>query len=181
VTGIDVKIRLWSGLDSNGANWGAPITVTVFGPGNEAARYMALSIWVNSLDIHQLQGIRGIAIPPELANWPEQFVKACLDYAREKNLAKVRVRRAETLYSYGRPYVNPMLPFEARAKAAAQARAFMERHYDGTAKQLGFSLETNWYVWRNADTVSGCARATSFLSLFRRWRKEYERPMHELQ
>jgi hypothetical protein len=137
------------------AHWNAPVTVTVSkaNPGDtpKTVRYMSLFIRGDALHIVQLQGVPLIEMPKGLRDWAERFMRACMEFARQENFRAVKLARPDSLYSYHNPSIPRCLAPEECMRATAKIRAGFEKHHDSTARTLGFSHETDWFVWENPD------------------------------
>lgn len=167
VTGVELRIQFWPGRERSWArlwpellpdrtvHWDAPITVAIFRKrkGKERqALCMSLYFHKRTLHIAQLQGIPGTDPPKELRFWPIKFIEACQTFAREENLEEVRVPRADTLYSYRSPTLNPELSVAARDQAVERIRTAMELLYDANARALGFVPDGDSFKWENSGT-----------------------------
>jgi hypothetical protein len=118
-------------LPDRTVHWDAPITVAIFRKrkGKERqALCMSLYLRKRTLHIAQLQGTPRTDPPKELRFWPVKFIEACQTFAREENLEEVRVPRADTLYSYRSPTLNP------------------------NARALGFVPDGDSFKWENPGT-----------------------------
>jgi hypothetical protein len=137
------------------AHWGAPITVTVSKKGQDATpktvRYMSLFLKDDAIHIVQLQGVSLIEMPKGLRDWPERFVRACMEFARRENFRAVRLARPNSLYSYHHPSIRWYFTPEEGAQTATKIRQAFHKHHDGTAQTLGFTPETDWFCWENPD------------------------------
>ena len=115
---------------------------------------MSLYFHKRTLHIAQLQGVPGTDPPKELRFWPVKFIEACQTFAREENLEEVRVPRADTLYSYRSPTLNPAASSEEREQALERIRKTMELLYDANARTLGFVLDGDSFKWENTTSVA---------------------------
>jgi hypothetical protein len=111
---------------------------------------MSLYLIRRTIYIGQLQGVAGTDPPKELRFWPAKFMEACQTFALQEGLTEVRVPRADTLYSYRNPSLNPDLSPEAREMALERIRKAMELLYDANALALGFVPDGNWFRWENS-------------------------------
>ncbi|HVX90722.1 MAG TPA: hypothetical protein VHC20_03750 [Candidatus Paceibacterota bacterium] len=93
--------------------------------------------------IRQLQGALGVAIPPELKHWPRLLVEACMESAEQYGIPEIRLYRAHQTLFYRMPV------FEGPPQAISAYRQRMRRRYDGTARQLGFTMKRDWGEWKN--------------------------------
>lgn len=122
--------------------WEAPIVVVLqknaqpcFGIGLELTR--------NCIHIRQLQGERGLHLHEAFRDWPRRCVEAVLTYAKEApHIDQVRLYRAHTDLFYDEPYVAGGGPPDPKTIATIRKR--MRRRYDGTARQLGFTMRKDW-------------------------------------
>jgi hypothetical protein len=144
------------------AHWGAPITVTVSKKSQDetpkTVRYMSLFFQDDVIHIVQLQGVPLIEMPKGLRDWPERFVRACMEFARRENFRAVRLAQPDSLYAYHNPYIRWYFTPEERAQALKKIRAGFEKHYVETARTLGFTPETDWFCWENPDFRPLCAQ-----------------------
>jgi hypothetical protein len=167
VTGVELRIQFWPGRERSWArlwpellpdrtvHWDAPITVAILRKrkGKERqALCMSFYFRKRTLHIAQLQGIPGTDPPKELRFWPIKFIEACQTLAREENLEEVTVPRADTLYSYRSPTLNPELSVAARDQAVERIRTAMELLYDANARALGFVPDGDSFKWENSGT-----------------------------
>jgi hypothetical protein len=137
------------------AHWGAPVTITVSKNSQDdtpkTVRCMSLFIKGDAIHIVQLQGVPLIEMPKGLRDWPERFVRACMEFARRENFRAVRLARPDSLYSYHSPSIRWYFTPTEGAQTAAKIRAAFHKYHDGTARTLGFSTETDWFCWENPD------------------------------
>jgi len=136
------------------ANWGAPITATVFKKGKdggrpETVRYMSMFIKDNIIHIAQLQGIPLIEMPKGLRDWAERFVKATMEFAQQENFRGIWIARAESLYSYHHPYIRRFLSPEVQERDLKRIRSNIEIHHNQTAIDLGLHPAEDWFEWTN--------------------------------
>jgi hypothetical protein len=157
VIAVELQIRFWPGNETKlgvpvqSMHWDAPIAVSVFRERRGKKRQeLCMSIYVvkDVLYIRQIQGVPGTAAPKELRDWPKIFIESCRTFAREEGLKEVRVPKAETLYSYRNPYINPQLNPASRERALMRIRQNMQLLYDANAQQLGFVSDAAWYKWQ---------------------------------
>jgi hypothetical protein len=164
VAECELQIRFWPGHDrtwpwsSNSLrpmHWDAPIAVSVFRK-RRGKRRLALcfSMYLigKTLHIKQIQGVSGTDVPSELRGWPKMFIEACRTFARQEALNEVKMPRADSLYSYHSPGLNPELLPDSRERAMAQIKKGMELLYDANALELGFIPDGTWFKWRNPNS-----------------------------
>ena len=174
VAGVEIKFRFRPGneiqlgrpwraklLSSRSMHWDAPIAVSVFrvrrGRRREAL-CMSLFLIKDILYIAQIQGIAGTDAPKELRDWPKMLIKLCRTFVRQEGLRELRVAKAESLYSYRGPQLNPELTASARENTLRRIRKGMRLLYDANAVQLGFVLDGDWFRWQpNAESVAEAA------------------------
>jgi len=114
---------------------------------------MSFYVFGSNLYIKQIQGVSQTDAPSELRAWPEIFIEACRQFAREQAFRTVRVPRADTLYSYHSPTINMDLLPDARKRSIKRIRRNIELLYDANALRLGFVREGDWFVWTNPKTI----------------------------
>lgn len=156
VVGVDLKFRFWAGDEAKTGrtfHWDEPVTVYVFRK-KKLALGMSLYIFNEFLYIGQLQGHSGTDIPPALRPWSKRFMEACRSFALQENLKGVSVAKAETLYSYRNPGLNPNLTETAREQILKQIRRDMRLIYDVNALDVGFLPDGNWLTWRNSESFA---------------------------
>lgn len=152
VVAVELRIQFWPGSETNHSmHWDAPIAVSVFRERRGKKRQaLCMSVYLvkDVLCIRQIQGVSGTTAPKELRDWPKIFMELCRLFARQEGIKEVRVPKAETLYSYRNPYINPQLTPEARERALKRIRQNMQLLYDNNAQQLGFVCDDDWYKWQ---------------------------------
>jgi hypothetical protein len=144
-------------------HWDAPITVSVFRKKRGKKRLaLCFSMYVigKTLHIKQIQGVSGTDVPNELKAWPKIFMEACRTFALQESFREVRIPRADSLYSYHTPTLNPELLPESRERAVQQIRTNMRLLYDANALDLGFVSDGAWFKWLNP--VSCLARVRTW-------------------
>lgn len=127
--------------------WDAPIGITVWF-NDEPALGLGCSMHRNFLFVWQLQGVAGITVPPELRDWPKLFIEACMEYAELSGMKGVRVYRAQHSTLFEHPYFDTQSSEEYRTAVVAHQQR-MRRRYDGTARQMGFTMRPRWGEWLN--------------------------------
>jgi hypothetical protein len=165
VAEVDLRIRFWPGRErvwlwfknpERAMTWDAPITVSVFRK-RRGKKKLALcfSIYLvgDTLNIKQIQGLPRTDVPNELREWPKVFMEACRTFARQEILKGVRVPRADSLYSYHTPTLNPELLPDSRERALEQIRKNMRLLYDANALALGFVSDGVWFKWLNPNSA----------------------------
>ena len=135
------------GHDRYGFCWEAPVGITVWLDGKPALS-MGIEWRGKDLCIRQLQGATGIMLPEGYKRWPKLFVYACLAYARESKVRRVRYYRAHTSWFYKYPDLEPK-DGETPAQALEKHQARMKRRYDWLAKEMKFRMTTDWGEWVN--------------------------------
>lgn len=145
------------------ANWSSPVVVLVFKKGKDGGkpvpvRYMSLFVEDNMIRVAQLQGISKIEMPPGLKDWAERMLRACVEFAQEKNFRGVSVASAELQYSFHHPYVHRWYTTDERVRETNRIRERMKTHHDGVGRALGWSLENGWFKWNNPN-YRPCLRA----------------------
>src|SRR5258708_29378311 len=133
-------------------HWEAPITLSVFRKKRGKKRVaFCFSVYLigNTLSIKQIQGVSSTDIPSELRAWPKIFMEVCRTFTCQENLKEVRVARANSLYSYHRPWLDPQLLPDSRERTLERIRKNMELLYDANALDLGFNADANWFRWTN--------------------------------
>jgi hypothetical protein len=163
VAEVELRIRFWPGQErvmlwaknhQRPMHWDAPITVSVFRKKRGKKRLaLCFSMYVigDALNIKQIQGVSGTDVPNELKAWPRIFMEACRTFARQETLREVRVPRANSLYSYHTPSLNPELVPDSRKRALERIRSNMELLYDANALELGFVPDGAWFKWPNPN------------------------------
>ena len=167
VSRIELKIRSRPGDDAKssdrGSNqvlssglvhWDAPVTVCVFRrrrAKDRPALCMSLYVSGGTVNIVQLQGVLRTDPPKEIRLWPRKFIEVCRTFVRQERLKAVKVARADSLYSYRKPYVNPELPLVAREETVQRIRKSIELIYDVNAIALGFIPNGDWFQWENPE------------------------------
>ena len=134
-------------------HWDAPVTICVFRRRRGKDRpALCMSLYVNggTVNIVQLQGVLHTDPPKEIRLWPRTFIESCRTFVRQEHLKAVKVAKADSLYSYRNPYVNPELPLEAREEAVQRIRKSIELIYDVNALALGFIPDGDWFKWENS-------------------------------
>lgn len=132
-------------------HWDAPIAVSVFRNRKGKKRQalcMSLFLIKDVLYVGQIQGIAGTDAPRELRDWPKMLIELCRTFVRQEGLKELRVPKAETLYSYRDPHLNPELTSKARENTLQRIRRSMQLLYDTNALQLGFVSDGDWYKWQ---------------------------------
>jgi hypothetical protein len=151
--------RLWPWYEHSAGpqtQWDAPVTVAVFRRRRgkkKMALCMSLYVARRTLYIAQLQGILGTDPPKELRAWAKMFIESCRAFARQTGLRAIKVARAETLYSYRNPYLNPLLLPESRDNALKRIRRSMQLLYDANALELGFVPDGDWLKWESSEST----------------------------
>jgi hypothetical protein len=165
VSGVSLRIRFWSGRvpvrlrlrnPKRHMIWNAPITVSVFG-GERKRPVFSFSMYLvgDAVNVKQIQGVSRAGVPNELREWPKMFMEACQTFARQEALREVRVPRADSLYSYHTPPLNPKLLPDSRARALERNRSNMQSMYDANALELGFVSDGAWFKWLNPIHTGG--------------------------
>jgi hypothetical protein len=166
VAEVDLRVQFWPGRErvwlwfkrnfsERPMTWDAPITVSVFRKKRGKKRLalcFSVSLIRDTLNIRQIQGVSGTDVPNELREWPKVFMEACRTFARQEALKGVSVPRADSLYSYHAPYLNPDLLPHSRENALRQIRKNMELLYDANALELGFVSDGVWFKWLNPNS-----------------------------
>lgn len=121
--------------------WEAPLGIAIWAKEGPLVG-MAVEFRGDALCIRQMQGVSGAKIPPELKMWPRMFVQACIECVREEpTLREVRVYKADNSLCF----LFPEGMTSNQAVLAHQQR--MQRRYEGTARQMGFTKKEKWYSW----------------------------------
>jgi hypothetical protein len=164
VAECELQIRFWPGHERvwpwsrnplRTMHWDAPIAVSIFRKKRGKKRLaLCFSMYLigKTLHIKQIQGVSGTDVPSELRGWPKMFIEACRAFARQEALSEVRIPRADSLYSYHTPGLNPELLPDSRERALAQIKRNMELLYDANALELGFVPDGGWFKWRNPNS-----------------------------
>lgn len=129
--------------------WEAPIGITVWLSG-EPACAIGFELEGDTLCIKQLHGVSGAKDLRDIPDWPKLLVRCCMAMAEEAGLAGVRLTRANQTLFYKRPLfktANGLTCVERRK----QHRQRMRRRYDGTARQLGFTMNRQYSEWKNPE------------------------------
>jgi hypothetical protein len=137
-------------------HWDAPITISIFRKRKGKKRLaLCMSLYVvnRKLYVVQIQGVSGTDAPKELRSWPNLFIETCRTFARQERLSAVKIPRAEMLYSYRNPGLNPHLLPESRENALRQIRRNMSLLYDANALELGFVPDGDWFTWENSKAA----------------------------
>ena len=167
VAGIELTFRFWPGsetelgqmwrlyksLPRRSMSWDAPIALTVYRERRGKKRQafcMSLYLERNILCIAQFQGSAGTDVPKELRAWPRRFIEACRAFVRQEGIKELRVPKAETLYSYRNPYLDPRLTSTARNNTLLRIRRSMKLLYDANALELGFVPDGDWFKWEGS-------------------------------
>jgi hypothetical protein len=170
IAASELRIRFWPGRERakfwsvdphSPMHWDAPITVSVFRRKRGKKRLALCFSMVfigKTLHIKQIQGVSGTDVPSELREWPKMFIEACRTFARQEGLHEVRVARADSLFSYQTPGLNPALLPVSRERALTQIRKNMELLYDANALELGFVSDHACFKWLNPDSRSGVGK-----------------------
>ncbi len=128
--------------------WEAPAGFAVWG--EELPLFaMAIEIRKGFLCIRQLQGVPGQPVPPDLRDWPKRFVQVAVRFARLTGLKGVRLYRAHTCAFYQRPHFTDLVTMDEPdfVEYANEYRKRMRRRYDGTARQMGFTMKKDYGEW----------------------------------
>ncbi|MES2931847.1 MAG: hypothetical protein V4682_04120 [Patescibacteria group bacterium] len=110
---------------------------------------MAMEIRKGFLCIRQLQGVPDRPTPPDLRDWPKRFVQVAMRFARLTGLKGVRLYRAHTCRFYRWPYFAdlPDMDEAGLTEYLKEYRQRMRRRYDGTARQMGFTMKKDYGEW----------------------------------
>lgn len=125
--------------------WDAPLGIAIW---NSRSPMIATAIEIKGgfLCIRQLQGVPRRRVPKEARDWPRRFVRACVRFARLSGLKGVRLYRAHTSTFYWFPTLA-LKKGESFREALEVHRQRMRRRYDGTARQMGFTMRKNYGEW----------------------------------
>ncbi len=112
---------------------------------------MGVELMGDTLTVRQLQGAKGLELNKSLQDWPRLFLMACVEFAiRREDISRVRVLRAHKLVFYKAPIVYPRKG-QTYADVVEEHTRRMRRRYDGSARQLGFKITKNYYIWENPN------------------------------
>ena len=156
VAAVDLRLRPHRGTDEGphaSIFWDAPVAVRVFHSSHGEqlpALCMALRITADDIVIDQLQGIRGIALPQHLRNWPLRFVQALQTFAKQENFVSIRVVAARSRREWWDPTFDETTPADGE-QATQRLRERLKIRYDRTVKKLGFCSQGKWFVWSNPN------------------------------
>jgi len=128
--------------------WEAPACFAVWDEGLPLFG-VAFEVRKGFINIRQLQGVPGRPVPPELRDWPKRLVRLAMRFARLSGLKGVRLYKAHTCLYYQWPFFAdlPEMNEEELAEYLKEHRKRMRRRYDGTARQLGFTMHEHWGEW----------------------------------
>lgn len=125
--------------------WDAPLGIAIW---NSRSPMIAMAVEIKDgfLCIRQLQGVARRKVPEQIRDWPKRFVRAAIRFARLSGLKGVRLYRAHTSSFYWFPALK--VPKGAIYKDVLEThRQRMRRRYDGTARQMGFSMKKDYGEW----------------------------------
>jgi len=128
--------------------WEATVGITVW-LAKEPAIGMGVEFRGKTLCIRQLQGVAGANLK-EMGPWPRTFVSACLAFAKENGLKRVRLYRADQGLFYRYPDLKPR-DGQTYREAVKEHQRRMRRRYDGTARQMRFKMKRRWGEWANPN------------------------------
>ena len=130
---------------------------------------MSLYLSKDMLYIAQMQGVARTDVPAELRAWPKIFIDCCKTFARQEGFRGVGIPKAETLYSYQRPFIRRDLSPDARVRALDRIRRDMALIYDANALDLGFNAEGQYWVWNTprASTADEYRKYSEIAPIFR--------------
>lgn len=89
----------------------------------------------HELRIRQLQGVVGRGSYLARIDWETALIQTCIEFARERSMAKVTLRPAE----FNKWYYRPQIAFDDRMESDPMHQTRFRARYDGTAERLGFS------------------------------------------
>jgi hypothetical protein len=85
------------------------------------------------------------------------LIEACQEFARRRGFKAVKVAKADSLFSYHNPSINPMLLADGRDRAVERIRRDMSLLYDANAQALGFASVGDWFEWINPETADAAS------------------------
>jgi hypothetical protein len=137
------------GHDAHGFCWETPIGITLWLK-EKPALSMGFEWRGSDLCIRQLQGMAGTVLPEGYKRWPKIFVYACLAYARESKVCKVRYYRAHTSWFFEYASLE-VKDGETADEAKQKHQSRMKRRYDWLAKEMKFKMRKHWGEWINPN------------------------------
>ena len=149
VTGLIYRRRGYGEESSDGnltLYWEAPFAITVW-LGDKPALGMSIEWSDGFIYIRQLQGVKGVRLVEEFREWPQLFIKACLEAAERGGLRGVRIYQANQSLFYRYPSLDIQNDAneETQNKILLEHQKRMRRRYDGTARQMGFNKKKRFY------------------------------------
>lgn len=119
--------------------WEAPIAILIY-LDEKPVFGIGLEFYTNRLSIRQLQGSPGANIPADL---PKICVSGAIKFAKDTGIEEIRLYRAHKSLFY-RDSLFETPEGESRQEIQKAIRKRMRRRYDGTARQLGFTMKKDW-------------------------------------
>jgi len=127
--------------------WEASVGILVY-LADRPALGMGIDFHGDQLHIRQLQGVGELPLNKSLQKWPKLFVASCVAYAEAyERIREVRVYKADQLPFYEGPIFD-LRRGQTYAEERQKLQHRLRRRYDGTARQLGFKKEKEYYVWK---------------------------------